>query len=53
MRLTHFLKRCVSAAVVDCPYDEIDEVETLVLKRSATNGATTSSFLTRYAYYVG
>ena len=33
MRLTQFLKKCVSEAVVKCPYNEIDEVETVFLKR--------------------
>ena len=56
MRLTQFLKRCVSAAAVECPYDKIDEVDTVFLKKcvsasvvelyrggSATNGANLSS----------
>ena len=29
--LTQFLKRCLSAAVVECPYNEIDEVDTVLL----------------------
>ena len=31
--MTPFLKRCVSAAVVECPYDKIDEVNKVFLKR--------------------
>ena len=52
-----FLKRCVSAASVKCPYDKIDEVDTMFLNRcvsapvvelhwggSPTNRASMSSF---------
>ena len=58
MRLTQFLRRGVSAAVVECPYNENDEVDTVFLERcvsasvvelhrvgSATNRATRSSCL--------
>ena len=32
MRLTQFLKRCVSAAAVECPYNKIDMVDKVFLK---------------------
>ena len=39
MRLTQFLKKCVSASAVECSYDEIDEVGKVFLQRCASASA--------------
>ena len=40
MRLTQFLKRCVSAVAVKCPYNNIDEGDTVFLKSCVSASVT-------------
>ena len=57
MRLTQVIKRCVSAALVECPYYKMDEVNTVFLKscvpaivRELQRGGFTTNEATLYSF---